>query len=320
VRHPLRFGVATNAAMSAPQLKQRARRLEELGYHSLLFQDHYLGPGPAISAAQHPPQNIAAIPAAAIAADATSTLVVGFRMLCVDYHHPVVLAKELATLDLLGNGRLEVGLGAGWMASEYSAMGIPFDSPGTRIARLGEALELLAQFFGDGAVDFSGTFYRAHGFEGTPSPVRRPRPPIAVGGGGRKVLSLAARHADIISINLDMRAGTFGAETIGRSTCDAVTEKLSWISESAGERYEELVLEIGAHFAAVTDAADVVLETMTKLPTSIAREHPHALVGTVEQICDLIEERRERHGFSYITIQERVAEEFAPVVARLAGT
>jgi probable F420-dependent oxidoreductase len=312
-----RFGVSTNSATSARELKERARRLEGLGYHSLLFQDHYLGPGPALTAARHPPQDIAAVPAAAVAADATSTLVVGFRVLCVDYHHPVVLAKELASLDLLSEGRLEIGLGAGWMAAEYAAMGVRLDPPAARIARLRETVEFLGQFFGRSPVEYAGSFVTASGFDGTPARPRRP--PLAIGGGSRNILSLAARHADVVSVNLDMRTGVFGAEAIDSG--DAMDEKLGWIRAAAGTRAEELVVEIGAHFVAVTTEsdADAAAERMTRLPPNRGRAHPHALVGSVEQICDLVQERRERYGISYLTIHDRVAESFAPVVARLAG-
>jgi probable F420-dependent oxidoreductase len=316
---PFRLGVATNAGTSAGDIKERARRLEGLGYYSLLWQDHYIGPGQALTAAQHPAQNIASIPAAVIAMDATSTLVVGFRVLCIDYHHPVVLAKELATLDLLSEGRLEIGLGAGWMASEYAAMGIPFDTAGHRIERLSEAITVLDQCFAGGPVSVQGSSYSIKDFEATPLPTQRPRPPIAVGGGGPKILALAARQADIVSLNLDMRSARFGADAISRSSEAAMKEKLAWVRESAGARYDDLTLEIGAHFAAVTDSPDDVLTSMTRLPAAAARQHPHALVGSVDEICDLLEERRELYGFSYVTIQERVAAAFAPVAQRLAG-
>jgi probable F420-dependent oxidoreductase len=317
--HPFRFGVATNAGTSAADIKERARKLEDLGYYSLLWQDHYIGPGTALVAAQHPAQAVAAIPAAMIAMDATTTLTVGFRVLCVDYHHPVVLAKELATLDCLSNGRLEIGLGAGWMSSEYAAMGIPFDSAGRRIERLAEAITVIDQCLTGRSVDFQGTYYSVQDFQAVPAPSQRPRPPIAIGGGGPKILALAARRADIVSLNLDMRSGKFGADAIGRSSEDAISEKLEWIRTAAGPRYPNLIVEVGAHFAAVTDNADDVLESMTRLPAHEARQHPHALVGSVDEICDLLHERRDRYGFSYITIQERVAEAFAPVAQRLAG-
>src|SRR3954471_13924912 len=131
--HPFRFGVMVRSGDTAAEVKALAQRVEALGYASLLYNDHYLGPGPAMDQAQHPPQGVAPIPAVVLAADATTTLRVGFRVLCVDYHNPVVLAKELATIDRFSGGRLEIGLGAGWLESEYNAMHVPYDPPGTRI-------------------------------------------------------------------------------------------------------------------------------------------------------------------------------------------
>ncbi len=316
---PFRFGVSCNAGGSAAEIRAKARRLEDLGYYSLLWQDHYAGPGPAVQAASHPPQTVAAIPAAVLAAEATTSLVVGFRVLCADYHHPVVLAKELATLDLLSGGRLEIGLGAGWMASEYAAMGIPFDSPGRRVERLAEVIAVLDACFADGPADFRGDSFAVEGFEGVPKPLQRPRPPLAIGGGGRRVLELAARRADIVSVNLDMRSGRLGAEAVGRSADVSIDERLLWIRGAAGQRQSALTLEIGVHFVAVTSDADEALEAMLHLPASVGRRHPHALVGTVGELCDLLEARREEWGFSYVTIQDRTAEAFAPVVRRLAG-
>jgi probable F420-dependent oxidoreductase len=205
------------------------------------------------------------------------------------------------------------------MASEYAAMGIAFDPPATRIARLAEAIAVIDQCFAEGTVGFSGDFYRVRDFDATPAPVQRPRPPIAVGGGGRRVLELAARSADIVSVNLDMHSGRFGAEAIASSVEDAMAQKVSWIRAAAGSRADEPTIEIGAHFTAITDDADTALEAMLRMPAVAGRRHPHALVGSVEEICDLLEERRARYGVSYVTVQERVAAAFAPVVARLAG-
>jgi probable F420-dependent oxidoreductase len=279
-----------------------------------------------MDAARHPVQSVAAIPAVALAADATSTLRVGFRVLCVDYHHPVVLAKELATLDLFSDGRLEIGLGAGWISSEYEAMGLHFDRAGARIDRLGEVIDLLKQCFAEGPVDISGNGLRASGFEGAPKPLQKPWPPIAIGGGGRRVLELAAREADIVAVNMDMRSGQFGPEGVRLSTSEVMDEKVQWIREAAGERFASLECEIGVHFVMVTDDADSVLTDVAQwtnglvdLPPDDAREHPHVLVGSASEICDTLEDRRERYGFSYITVQERVAAAFSPVVDRLSG-
>ncbi|OLO25811.1 LLM class F420-dependent oxidoreductase [Streptomyces sp. MNU77] len=320
---PFRFGVMGKSAASRQELVTKVRRIEESGYHSYLLNDHYLGDGPALRSANHPVQDIAAIPAAVLAAEATESLVIGFRVLCVDYHNPVVLAKELATIDLFSGGRLEVGLGAGWIEAEYEAMGVAFDRPGTRIARLEDVVDVLHACFGGGPVDIStNRGVRASGFSAVPAPVQKPHPPIAVGGGGRKILQLAARKADIVAFNLNNRSGRLGADGLNSVGHDATRERVEWVREAAGDRWEDLRLEIGTHLTTVTDdvrgAADA-LAGRFGIPGESLLTHPHALIGTVDGICETLLERRERFGFSYITVPETVADSFAPVVERLAG-
>ena len=128
-------------------------------------------------------QTVAAVPALAVAAEATTTLRIGSRMFCVGYHQPVVLAKEAATLDFFSEGRLELGLGAGWLENEYDAMGIPFPRAGARIDALRETVDLLQQSFAGGQVEVDGTHVRVHGFEAVPRPVQKPGPPLMIGGG-----------------------------------------------------------------------------------------------------------------------------------------
>jgi probable F420-dependent oxidoreductase len=323
-----RFGLMSRGAPDAKALRANARKAEDLGYYSVLLNDHYIGPGAAIAAANHPVQDMAPIPAAAVIAACTERLVVGFRVLCVDYHNPVVLAKELATLDLLSGGRTEVGLGAGWIESEYAAMGVRFDRAGVRIGRLAETIDVLDQCFGGGPVDVQGEFgVHATGFSAVPQPVQRPRPPLAVGGGGPKVLSLAARKADIVAFNLSNAAGKLGPQGPRSATAGQTAAKIQVVRSAAGERFDQLTLEIGAYFTIVTDDALAVARQlpaatrgMLDLAPEELLEHPHVLVGTVDQICDRLVERRERFGFSYVTIREADMETFAPVVARLAGS
>jgi probable F420-dependent oxidoreductase len=320
---PFRFGVRAGAAQTVGGMIETARRAEALGYWSVLYTDHYLGPGEAMAQARHPAQPFAAIPAAAAAAMSTTTIRVGFRVLCVDYHNPVVLAKELATIDVLSGGRLEVGLGAGWIESEYQAMGVPFDPPGLRIRRLSQVIDVLRACFGGGQVNVDGDVgVHAAGFTALPAPVQEPWPPIAVGGGGRKVLTLAGEKADIVAFNFNNQSGKLDAAGPRSSTAELTDERITWVRKAAAERSELPLLEIGIAAAAVTRSEREGAERFREffgLDTEDIIEHPHALVGDVDAICDKLQARRARYGFSYVTVRDRVLEDFAPVVARLAG-
>jgi probable F420-dependent oxidoreductase len=322
-RLPFRFGVQSFSASSAAEWRDRARRTEDLGYAVLNLADHFIGPGPAQASTSHPPQELAAVPAIAVAAEATSRLRLGCRVFCVDYRHPVMLAKEAATLDLLSEGRLEVGLGAGWLAGEYAAADIPFERAGVRIAKLGEAVTLLKLLMAEGQVSFKGEHFRVEGFEGRPKPVQRPHPPLMIGGGGERVLSLAAREADIVSFNFNNRSGVIGADGVQTSTAELTVQKLEWVRRAAGERFAEIELEIGAYFTFVTDQAETISDGMGRafgLSGEAMRAHPHALFGSVDAISDELRRRREVYGISYITVGDAQMDDFAPVVARLAGT
>jgi len=322
-QRPFRFGVQSFSATSGDAWREIARRTEAAGYSILNLADHFIGPGPAQEASGHPPQEVAAVPAMAAAADATTTLRVGCRVFCIDYRHPVMLAKEAATLDLLSEGRLEIGLGAGWLAGEYAAAAIPFDPPGVRIARLAEAIELIKRLLADEPVDFAGEHFQVSGFTGRPKPVQQPHPPLMIGGGGERVLSLAGREADIVSFNFNNRAGVLGADGPQNSTAELTAQKLEWVKRAAGERFDRIELEIGAYFTFVGDHGDAMAEGMGGafgLTADEMRAHPHGLFGSVDSICDELIRRRELYGISYVTVGDAQLDEFAPVVARLAGT
>ncbi|MGH0032445.1 MAG: TIGR03621 family F420-dependent LLM class oxidoreductase [Myxococcota bacterium] len=321
-RRPFRFAVQTFSAPTGAAWCDRARKVEELGYSTLHLADHFLGPGPALEATNHPLQELAAVPAMAAAAAATRTLRIGCRVFCNDYRHPVMLAKEAATLDLLSDGRLELGVGAGWLKGEYEAAGIDFDGAGFRINRLEESLLLMKALFSGEPVDHAGRHYRVSGFSGSPLPVQKPHPPIMVGGGGRRVLSLAAREADVVSFNFNNRSGVIGADGVQSSTADATAEKVGWVRQAAGERFAALELEIGAYFTFVVDDPKPIAEGMGRAMGLSAAEmmhHPHGLFGTPDAICEELERRRETYGISYVTVADNALDAFAPVVARLAG-
>jgi len=318
---PFRFGLQAFEASSGAAWAETARRAEALGYGTLFTTDHHFGPGDIAASSGHRPVDVAPISAMTMAAAVTTTLRVGCRVFCVDYHHPVVLAKELATVDFLTDGRVEAAFGAGWVAAEYEGLGIPMDSPGVRIARLAEWIELVRAQWSGNPVDIDGAHVHASGFVGAPLPVQSPIP-IMIGGGSPKVLRLAGRLADVVSLNFNNAAGTLGPNSFGTSTEDQTRQKLDWVREGAGTRFDDLELEIGAYFIAVSDdprAAADALGGRFGVTGDEVLGHPHALVGTVASICDTLRQRRDSLGISYITVAQRHIEEFAPVVAELAG-
>lgn len=331
VTRPFRFGLQSYAPTSATQWREQARRAEELGFSTFSLADHVIGPGPALAPTGHSVQTVAAIPAMAVAAEATSTIRIGSRVLCIHYRNPVMLAKELATLDFFSGGRLEMGIGAGWLENEYTAMGLAFDQAGVRLDRLEETISLLRASFADGEVDEVGRHVHATGYEAVPKPVQRPMPPLMIGGGARRVLGIAGREADIVSLNFDNSSGRLGADGVGSSTAALTEQKVEWIKAGAGARFAEIELEIGAYFTVVmpessiggSGAAEATIAKMAGMfglePDEFAR-HPHALIGSVDEICDRLTERRDRYGISYVTFGSSVMEAVAPVVARLSGT
>ncbi len=320
--HPFRFAVQSFSASSAKEWRERALRVEALGYSTLHLADHVLGPGPAIASTNHPIQELAAVPAIMAAAAATRTLRVGCRVFCIDYRHPAVLAKEAATLDLLSEGRLELGLGAGWLRAEYEAMGVRFDPAAVRIARLEETIAAVKAACGGEPLALAGAHVRLAGFAARPLPVQRPHPPLLIGGGSRRVLELAAREADIVSLNFNNRSGTIGPDGVRSGTAEATARKIGWIRAAAGPRFAQLELEIGAYFTFVQDGAEKIAAAMGRGLGLTAAEmlvHPHGLFGTVDAVCEELQRRREVYGISYVTVPDNALEPFAPVVARLAG-
>jgi probable F420-dependent oxidoreductase len=316
---PFRFAVQATQATSAKAWRDVARSVQDLGYSTLFLADHYLGPGPAQQEARWPPQDLAPIAAMMAAAAWTQTLRVGCRVFCADYHLPAVLAKEAATVDLLCDGRLEFGIGAGWSQPEYRAFGLPFASGGQRVDKLAEVVALVkAQWSGE-PLDFRGSYATAAGYRGLPVPAQRPRPPIIIGGSRRRLLSLAAREADIVSIS---NVSFEPANADGRTPEQEAAYRYGVVREAAGDRLATLEIESSPFFAKVTSTPEATAGKVARMMGSNADEviaHPNVLIGTADAIAGRLVERRERHGASYITVQQSAAENFAPIVARLAG-
>jgi probable F420-dependent oxidoreductase len=307
---PFRFGVQLSAAPSGAAWRGLARSVEDLGYSTLFIPDHFedqFGPLVALT----------------VAAEATTDLKVGSLVFGNDYRHPVVLAKEIATLDLLSEGRVEFGLGAGWMTTDYEQSGIDYDGPGVRISRMSESLAIVKELWTTGAATFVGEHYTVTGAVGFPRPYRRPHPPIIIGGGGRNVLGIAAREADIVGVNPSLAAGRRGPEVIETTGADYYDQRVAWVREAAGPRFDALELQCLTFVVQIVpdrrDAVERLASMMGSAPEQVDGS-PIVLIGTIEQIVETLVARRERWGFSYIVVHEAEMEAFAPVVAALAGT
>ena len=305
-----RFGIQTSKAGSGEEWAQKARRIEELGFSSLFVPDHF-------------GDQFAPLIALAAAASTTSALRLGTLVLDNDFRHPLVLAKELATLDVLSGGRVEAGIGAGWMHTDYEASGIMFDAPGVRISKLAETVAILKGLFSDGPCSFSGRYYAITNHEGTPKPVQRPHPPFLIGGGGKRVLSFAAREADIVGVNFVLAEGRVSPAVAVTGSAAATKEKIGWIREAAGARLGDIELNVTVFVSVVTDDRPGMAERVAPgfgLTPDDVLDSPHVLIGTVDQIVEDLQRRREEYGFSYVVFSGDVFEQMAPVVKRLAGT
>ena len=251
-QRPFRFGVSVHQARSKEDWIATARQAESWGYSTLLMPDH-LG------------DQFAPVPALLAAAEATQTLRIGSLVFDNDFRHPVMLAKEAATLDILSGGRFEFGLGAGWERAEYEGAGLPYDAPTERVRRMEEALHIIKGLFADDPVTFSGTYYHLNDFEGHPKPVQRPHPPILIGGGGKRTLSLAAREATIVGFTPVFRAPDGGSDYTD-ATPASLLQKVEWVRQAAGSRFDELELSILVAEVFTTEereaAAQFIAQTM----------------------------------------------------------
>lgn len=226
-------------------------------------------------------------------------------------------------MDVLSDGRVEIGLGAGWMRSDYDQSGIVYDPPGVRVDRFVEGLEVIKGCLEPGPFSFQGTHYTIRDYDGLPLPVQRPRPPILIGGGGPRVLGIAARHADIVGINATLTAGAVGPDAIATMTAEAVDHKVSIVRERAGDRLAEIEFNVRTFLVRVTDDATGAAQDVADLlgvERSMVESSPFALIGPPAKLVDDLRERRERWGFSYVIVGPDEAEAFAPVVAELTGT
>lgn len=312
---PFRFGAHANVAASAGEWRDIARRVEDLGYCTLFVSDHYLDRKLPEMAVMH----VAPITAMATAAAVTTTLRVGCRVFCIDYHVPAALAKEAATLDLLSDGRLEFGIGAGWSAKEYELMGLTFDEAPRRVARLEEVVALLKAHWSGEVMNIDGEYVKVSGYAGLPLPVQKPNPPLMIGGGKKRVLSLAAREADIVSIS---NVPFLAVNEAGLTPMGEAARRLGYVREAAGDRFAGLDIESSPYYAEITpdkDAAFAKIAATLRTTPEVIAEHPNVLVGTAEEVADILLARREVTGINYVTVPQGLIESFAPVAARLNG-
>ncbi len=307
---PFRFGVVAESAPSREAWIELVRRSEYLGYATFLLADHYVNEFPPIAALM-------------AAADAASTIRIGSIVFNNDFRHPVLLAKEVATLDLLSGGRFELGIGAGWHRPEYEQIGLPFESAGIRISRLEEALSIIKQFFTKETVTFAGKHYTVTNLQAFPKPLQRPYPPIFMGGGGKRLLSLAGREADIIGLHLKVNDdGTVDAR---ETTEEALAQKVEWVRQAAGERFAAVELNLLLGGVVITEypqqAAEQRIQEIGR-PGVTAEQllaNPYLLIGSAEQLAERMQRWRDQFGISYLVVGTEDMEAFAPVVARLTS-
>jgi probable F420-dependent oxidoreductase len=311
---PVRFMTSAGRTSDPVVLRAAAQRAEKLGYSTFGMADHFMLPFAPLIGLQ-------------AAADATTTIRLTQLVLSEGFRHPAVLAKELATLDVLSGGRLEIGIGAGWMQTEFDQAGIRYDKTSVRIERLEEAVSVLKGLFAEEPFTFAGRHYRVTALDGRPKPVQRPRPPIMVGGGGPKLLTAAARHADIIHV----LPGAIGGATRDPAgfTAGAYRDKVDLIRDAAGARFADI--ELGALLLNVTVTDDVeraVDEFMApfksassdRLTVGEVLKSPVVAIGSLEQVCDRLIEVRDTFGFSYFAGPVGMTPDaLGPVIERLAG-
>jgi probable F420-dependent oxidoreductase len=311
---PFTFLAAIQAVMDGAALAAEARRAEAMGFTALVVPDHLI-------------EQLSPIPALATIAAATERLRIAAFVHNNDLRHPAVLAQDLASLDVLSGGRLDVAIGAGWNRPEYDAIGLPFDPTPVRQARLEEAVAVLKGCFGDGPFSFAGEHYTIRDLDGHPKPVQRPHPPFLIGGGGRRTLALAGREADIVGLAPRILSGQRSDPS--SLTVAATAEKIGWVREAAGDRFDDLVFNIYPSGWPITVTADPrgeaarVVEhlrgrTAVDLTVDDVLDAPHVFVGTIDGLVEKFRMLRERLGISSFMVGD--IDELAPVVERLAGT
>ncbi len=305
-----RFGIELQHAFDEMSWVDSVRLVEDLGYSTMFVPDHFdegLGP----------------LSAMASAAAVTTTLNIGSLVLDCDFRHPAVLARELASIDQISQGRLEVGLGAGWKRLDYERSGIAMDSPKIRVDRMIEHMQVLRGLFAPGEFTFHGDYYNINDLDGTPKPFRTEGPKFLIGGGGKRVLSFAATNADIVGVNASIHSGAVDTAAAQDALGASIDQKVAWVRSAAGTNFDNIELNAWLSVAAVTENAEslvaAVAGAFAATPADVV-ESPLVLIGSEAEIVDRLRARRERWGYSYTVIPGDQARDFAPIVAQLTGT
>jgi probable F420-dependent oxidoreductase len=321
IQRPFRFSVTPPPIESPQAWAASLRHIEDLGFDAVVVPDHWTEGWTA--------EPFVALTAAAMS---TSRLRLQTGVLGNDYRHPVLVHRSAALLDVLSEGRLVLGLGAGWLAADYESAGLPYDPAGTRVSRLEESIAVLKGLFRTGPFSYSGEHYAIHALDGQPDPVQRPHPPLFLGGGSPRILRLAGREADIVGVNASLAAGALGRHAVVDLLPERVAEKVGWVlagAAAAGRDPSDVELEMNHWLVRVTATTAEARDHLDKVAArydvdpAVLASSPSVLVGTVPACVDLLEERRETLGFSYLQLDAghppRDVDGLAPLVAALAG-
>jgi probable F420-dependent oxidoreductase len=305
--HAFRFAVQQGFAPTGEAWASLARRVESLGYDVLVMPDH-LG------------HQLSPLVALTAAAAATTRLRVGAFVFANDYRHPLILAREAASLDLISGGRFELGLGAGWMPRDYRRLGKTYDPGPVRVDRLAESVPLVKRLLAGETVTHKGANYELNGASVGVETVQKPRPPLAIGAGGPRMLRLAAREAEIVGLTPGFNAS--GRPIIRQATDKATAEKVAIVKEAAGERFERLELNLWVGYAGLVGSGNSPLGSLEAAAGWAAARlagSPYAMFGTLASVREQLLRRRDRLGISYYTIPGRAMESMAPLVEALSG-
>jgi len=309
----MRFATQLNTAASRDALVARAQEAEARGFSAITVADHFR------------PGELAPLVAMTAMADATTSIHIGSNVLGNDYRHPVVLARELATLDLLSEGRLQVGIGAGWLRSDYDTWGVPMDPPAVRIARLAESIAVLKALWSGGPCRFRGDHYAVDAPAGVAPSQQRPHPPLLVGAGGRRLLELAAREADVIGITFNQRHGAPDARAIiadaGNADEDVHDHRIAWIRAAAGARFDSIELAVFATVRVTADreAAIEAMAAANGVSAAWVAAAPQFSFGSIDEIADDMLATRERYGITYFMTPGEDFDVASQLVERLGG-